>query len=204
MGTRVKFYSEKHKIIVGISARAGNRIVWRFLNPIGDIQKDVIHKNHLVHDSNYLSIGLMKNPYHRVIGSYWWASSHDPMFKGKNISFKQFLDSIETMNLDNCNFHWGWQDDHLKYDYNFKIEDGWDNIIKVIKEKRNIDLEPIKESGMSERYNPNCKVYDTPRDDLQHEGSFPSYDSYYDDDGIIKERVTKLYKPDIDMYNSII
>ena len=56
---------------------------------------------------------------------------------------------------------------------------------------------------MRTKYKSEYKVYDINKNDTKFknaDGLLPSYDAYYDEAGFIKDKVTKLYKPDIDMY----
>jgi hypothetical protein len=204
MGTMIKYYSEKHKIIMGVSPRSGNNSVAVFLrSKIDDVEKDVLYKTELVGNPEYLSICMLRNPYDRVISSYIWAARHIKSFKCENLSFKQFLIKIEESNLNSVDFHYGTQIDNLKYDYYFKMEHEFIEPQKIIKEKRNIILELPKRIRETRKYNEGKKVYDIPCKNLLKDGFLPEYSLYYDDEGEIKDLVTKIYKKDIELYDKI-
>jgi hypothetical protein len=208
MGAQVQYSSKSTKLIMSISPRCGNTVIEKFMEPLGDTIRDNGNAKRtasLIEKKDYLSIMMMRNPYDRVVSSYFWAAKHANEYKNKNISFRYFLESLKgkDLNLPKVNFHWACQSRKEKFDYIFRTEDQWDKVVQIIKDKRNIVLDIPERQRVWKKRTCSDIVCDLPYSEIRVNGTTPDYKFYYDDEGIIRNMVTKLYKEDINLYQSL-
>jgi len=233
-------YSAEKKIVFGFTPKAGCTLVSKlFFKTIGELDEALetgslthkyrnehIKKNPITFEvfnkKEILKIKFVRNPYQRVVSSFFHAVKHEVIKKEAKelfdidklpkLNFLQFLQILESFNLNRCDPHLGLQclpgENNLFY---------FDEIIKI--ENLEVKLESIKEKyGVSIRIDENIlnskhhlkkeylstefaglKAYKDFKMASSNKVILPDYDCFFNAEIMIK--VNLLFKKDFIKYD---
>lgn len=205
------------KLILSVAPRAGHHTITDFVDAI--VSKEAERQTwrsveDIMRHPDYVKIKFVRNPYHRVVSSYYAVCGNFELGLYKNcfglseeealrMTFFEFLEVLEKKDLSCVDHHIDYQKSRgegvaFRYDAIIKIETLLKDINKIcgrfcIPLERSVNLvNSLKKVSSSE------KCYDVPFCELRlrfPEKSMPKYENFYNDE--IERLVFKLFEEDI-------
>jgi hypothetical protein len=164
-------------------------------------------------------VKVVRNPYTRAVSSYLHASKHlglsQPILAFLNksdhekFSFREFVDYLESINLEDCNIHWEIQQspaekvETLPIHRIIKLEESQIALkeLEIELNLKSADIILLRESNHHTIEIENSKDYCSDSTDFKTEGAIlyrPPYKKFYDLE--LQQRIFDLYKNDFVAY----